>query len=690
MWHITGLAVFLLALLASDTLGADWPTLGRDRSRNSVSPERKPPLNWHVKGGWAATGTDSAEKKDDDLNVRWTAQLPGGRTFGAPVVSDGLIWIGTSLGHYANGQKPGGSLCCFREIDGALIYERRSEALLLRVHDTGWTGLGASPLLEDDSLWYVTNRWEVVCLDVGPLRRNEGPPRDRWVVDLAKEFGVFPRSPLMGPPRHCSIAPSLGDRIFITTGNGVDEGYSVVPAPLAPALVCLDKNTGKTLWTDRSPGRNVHFTETASPLVAEIAGRAQAIVPQGDGWLRSFDPTSGKILWKFDLNRKEVVLATSGRGNRNHSWSSPVLYEGRIYVTTGQNVEHGEGPGRLVCLDPTKNGDISSELAVDRQGKTLPERRVQAVIPKDGERGVPNPNSGLIWEFGAVAKIFDQQFHRSISSVAIQNGLLTATDFSGLVHCLDARTGKWHWSHDLFAACWTTPLVVAGHVFVCDEDGDVAILRLSPEPAVAPLVEINMGTGIYASPIYSNGTLYVATQEKLFAIGRGRESRVAKAIFIPTPHDVVAKMLKLAVVTDKDLVVDLGSGDGRILIAAAKVCGAQAVGYEIDRELVRFSRARIQQADSDKLIAVHEQDFFTADFSAATVVTAFLYPAVLEKLKPQFGKLKPGTRIVTHTFAIPDAAPDDTVEFKLPDSGDLYRIYLYKTPLRKPPAQATP
>jgi FOG: WD40-like repeat len=579
-------------------------------------------------------------------------------------------------------------LRCFRESDGNLVYERRSEPLPSRANDSGWTGIGGSPLVEEDHLWYVTNRWEVVCLDIGPLLRSEGPPKERWIVDVIKEFGVFPRATVMGPPRHCSIAPSLADRIFITTGNGIDESNIGAPAPKAPALVCLDKNNGKTLWTDRSPGGNVHCTEASSPLVAEIAGRTQVIVPQGDGWLRSFDPTDGKILWVCDLNRKEAILMPGDGGTRNVSWSSPVLYENRIYVTTGQMAENGEGPGRLLCLDPTKSGDLSAELAVDRDGKQLPQRRVQAVVVKDGERAIPNPNSGLFWELDASAVDFERQFHRSLSSVAIHDGLLVATDASGLIHCLDARTGKWHWSHNVLDFCFAAPLVVDGNIFQADEAGNVTILRLSADRKVAiptgsSQLAVNMGNGIYASPVFANGTLYVAAADKLYAIGRGREQKAPKSLFVPTPQEVVTQMLKVAHVTDKDLVVDLGSGDGRILVAAAKSSGARAIGYEIDPKLVELSRDKIKQAKLEKLAAVQEKDFYAADWSEASVVTAFLYPSVLEKLKPQFSKLKPGTRIVAHTFEIPGAIPDEVVEFKLP-VGDLYRIFLYKCPFREP------
>ncbi|HUG69565.1 MAG TPA: hypothetical protein VMM76_17570 [Pirellulaceae bacterium] len=79
--------------------------------------------------------------------------------------------------------------------------------------------------------------------------------------------------------------------------------------------------------------------------------------------------------------------------------AAPVFHDGRVYIASGQTPEHGEGPGRLVCIDPSKNGDISSELAVDAEGDPLPHRRIQAVDPAQGERVIANPNSGLVWDY---------------------------------------------------------------------------------------------------------------------------------------------------------------------------------------------------------------------------------------------------------------------------------------------------
>jgi outer membrane protein assembly factor BamB len=219
----------------------------------------------------------------------------------------------------------------------------------------------------------------------------------------------------------------------------------------------------------------------------------------------------------------------TGAGTKNDCSATPVLYEGKIYVASGQQAEHGEGVGRLVCIDPTKTGDISSELAVDPNGQPLPDNRVQTVDLTKGQRAIPNPNSGLDWEYvksdrNDDGKIdFEEQLHRTLGNVAIKNNLLFVTDFSGLTHCLDAKSGKLHWTYDNLAAAYAAPLIVGDKVYIAEEDGDIAILRLSADPAIAmvngtPLAEINMGFGVYCSPISANGVLFVASRDHLFAI----------------------------------------------------------------------------------------------------------------------------------------------------------------------------
>ena len=499
----------------------DWPMLGRNGTRNGVSTETNAPTEWSV------------ELREGDRVIResrgilWSAPL-GSETHSSPVVSDGLVWIGTNneqLGPKAFAELHS-VLKCFRVADGELVYEYISPRLGTRIQDAGWTGLGSSPLIEGDRLWLTTNRSEVLCWDIGPVIRGEGTPRELWKLDLIKTFDTFPHVPLMGPSRPCSIGASWNGRIFVTTNNGVDNDRYTVPKPEAANVVCLNKDTGEVYWKDSSPGANILLTQLSSPTVAEIGGETQVIVPQSDGWVRSFDPMTGAKLWEFDINAKESVYSFT-RSKRLSLLGNAVVYEDRVYLASGLDVEQGDGPGRLVCIDPTKRGDVSPELAVDENGTLLPERRVQAVNVAAGEKAIPNPNSGLVWEFISCGKEFEDQMHRTIGSAAIANGLLIVSDYSGMVHCLDARTGQRHWSFDTSASIWASPLIVDDKVYVADEDGEVAIFGLSADPAVAfrkeevetlPLAEISMDSSICGSPVFANGVLYIARRNRLFAI----------------------------------------------------------------------------------------------------------------------------------------------------------------------------
>jgi outer membrane protein assembly factor BamB len=699
----------------------DWPVFGRNATRNSVVPDGMAPTDWSLV---------------TRQNIRWSATL-GSATFAAPVVADGQVYIGTNNGAGYLERYPAtvdlGCLLCFRESDGQFLWQYSAEKLPTgRVHDWPLQGLVSSPMIEGDRLWLVSNRHVLVCLDTQGFRdaENDGPYTDEpvqdsreadivWQVDLMKELGVFPHPPGMGPNTRCSIGMSLDHRIFVVTGNGTDESRSRVPAPHAPSLVCFDKTTGQVLWADASPGSDILDCQASHPLIAQFAGRAQVIVGQGDGWVRSFDAAGGKLLWKFDINPKQSVWRIGGNGTRNYFLATPVAYQDRVYIASGQQAEHGDGVGRLVCINPTMEGDISSELAVNDAGQVIPHRRVQAVDPQQGERAIPNSNSGMMWEFSKMGdgEEYIDNMHRTLTSVVIHEDLVIAADFGGIVHCLDAMSGRRYWSHDMLASIWATPLIVDKTVYVVDEDGDVAVFRLSADLNQAmitndgpprPIAEVNMDGPIYSPPIFANGVLYIATRSRLHAIfippnkmeppdhvripmSSGESDRrpdlvnvrpIGRSIFSPTPHDIVDKMLGLAGVTKGDRLVDLGCGDGRIVIAAAAKHGAHAMGYEIDAELAAEGRRRVKQSGLDERVEIRSEDMFTANLRDANVATVFLYSPDLEKLKPQFAAMHAGSRIVSHHFAIPGAKPDRVVTVTSTETGNEHRLLLYILPLR--------
>jgi outer membrane protein assembly factor BamB len=468
-----------LVVTLTDLHAEDWPMLGRDETRNPVSPEKGAPVEWDAKTG---------------RNIKWRAPT-GSTTVSQPVISGGLIWIGTDnyFPRDAAIKKPGGVLACFREHDGAFLYQHVStnNSKGGAFHRRAMFGMTGSPLAEGDRLWFVSTPAEIHCLDTALLRREEGLPAPVWHLDMTTALGVFPAVDAMGGKGLCSIGASHRDLIYVITGNGMDWSRSTVPSPMAAALVCLNKNTGKVVWEDNSPGTKILFGEFGSPLVIEAGGVAQVIAPQGDGWVRSFEAGTGKLLWKFDINPKGMK-----RQDRNFFLNSPVFHDGRVYVAGGHDIESGFGPGRLVCLDPAKRGDLSLQL--------------------DDQRGSvkPNPDSGAVWHF--------DELGRTLGNVAVHNGLVVAVDLAGNVFCLEAATGRKLWKHDTNGQIWGSPLVADGKVYVGNEEGEVFILELTREKSL--LFTAAFDVSVYSSPIFANGVLYIATNRELLAIQSGTSS----------------------------------------------------------------------------------------------------------------------------------------------------------------------
>ena len=165
--------------------------------------------------------------------------------------------------------------------------------------------------------------------------------------------------------------------------------------------------------------------------------------------------------------------------------------------------------------------------------------------------------------------------------------------------------------------------------------------------------------------------------------GHAQESEVAP--FITTPAGVVERMLRFAGTGPADLVVDLGSGDGRIVIAAARDFGARGLGIELDPALVQKSRAAARAASVIERVSFVHGDVLTADISQASVVTVYLLPGLINRLQPRFlAELAPGTRIVSHAFAMVGWKPDRTETMRLaerhPGQGDESRLFLWVVP----------
>jgi outer membrane protein assembly factor BamB len=490
------------------SLADDWPTLGRSPWRNPVSPEKNPPIAWNV------TFDNEGELKGVSKNIRWTARL-GDRTVCDPVIAGGLVWVGTRKP--VPGQKrSGAALLCFRERDGALVHEHFSEGKGGPSDDWNYAGHSSSPLVEGDRVWFTTIASEVGCLDVAPLRSGKGPPTQVWKLDLAT-LGVVPGRAPMGYGKTCSVA-GWRDRIFVTTGNGVDENH-ITRAPKAPSLLCLDKNSGKLLWSDNSPGARLTEGHWGSPLVIEADGRPQVVAAQTDGIVRSFDVLTGALVWSWDCDPGfDEKKAQAENRIRRCVLATPVWREGRLYFATGALPVDPNPPrfGWVVCLDPGKKGDVSLEKA-DAAGKLT-----------------ANPNSATIWRFGGLIEPKPKKgrrahFGSALASVAVHRDLVIAVEEYGFIHCLSAKSGVKHWTFDSKAPIVAAPLIADDKVYVTDEDGFVHVFNLAADPTVAmrragtewrPIAQHDMGYYFHTSPVFANGTLYVATGQRLYAIER--------------------------------------------------------------------------------------------------------------------------------------------------------------------------
>lgn len=172
------------------------------------------------------------------------------------------------------------------------------------------------------------------------------------------------------------------------------------------------------------------------------------------------------------------------------------------------------------------------------------------------------------------------------------------------------------------------------------------------------LIHALTGLGLYLISIFAAIAPY-PIEGVVFAQDSAFENKKIVP-FVPTPQEVVDMMIELAGVKKGDVVYDLGSGDGRIVVTAAKK-GAKAVGFEIDGDLVKQSRENIRKAGVQEQAEIRQQDILTVDLSAASVVTMYLLPDVNLKLKPNLlSQLKPGSRVVSHAFDMGDWKPDRT------------------------------
>ena len=459
-----------------------WTMWGSGPERNMVNVNAKNiPHTWDLETG---------------KNLKWKAPL-GSQSYGNPVVGNGKIFVGTNNEGKRNPDIEGdkGIVMCFNQADGKFLWQAVHDKLSSgRVSDWPEQGICSTGVLEDGKYYYVSNRAELVCADIEGFMdgENDGPYKDEkytskidgdfiWVFDMINEYGVFPHNLATSSPI------IIGDLIYINTSNGVERDHITIPNPRAPSFIAVNKKTGELVWGSNEPGDGILHGQWSCATWINAAGQEQILFPGGDGWLYSFEPKKGDLLWKFDLNPKDSKWELGGLGTRNNIISTAVAVGDTVYLAVGQDPEHGEGVGHLFSINAAgAKGDVTDKAAN--------------------------------WHYGG------EDFRRTISTcAATPDGLLYACDLSGFLHCLDAKTGKPYWVHDTLAAVWGSPTVIDGKVFLGDEDGDVVVLEHGKKLKL--LAEINLENAVYTTPVAVDDTLYIANRTTLFAIAHTGDSK---------------------------------------------------------------------------------------------------------------------------------------------------------------------
>ena len=492
-------AVLAGAFLVIAAQAGDQPQWGNRYDRNMVSAEKNLPETFDLASG---------------KNVKWSVDI-GGRTYSTPIVSGGKVFVGTNNERPRDPRRTGdfGVLMCFNETDGKFAWQLVVPKLLSdRYLDWPKVGICSVPTVEGDRVYVVTNRAEVVCLDMNGLSDgNNGPFKDEekfmtqgdakpvklgkfdadiiWRLDMRTADGIK-----MWP--HDSVSVSImvvGNHLYLNTSNGKDNSHKKIRRPDAPSLIVLDKTTGKLIAADAERiGPRIFHATWAPPSMGEVGGKRQVFFGGGDGVVYAFaavKPTAAPVsppavlkrIWRFDCdpsapktNLNEYVR------NRVTSpsiiYCMPVFHKNRIYVTVGGDIWWGKRKAWVKCIDATKRGDVT--------------------------------RTAEIWS-------------REVSShccatVAIAGGLLYVGDLGSNLYCLDADTGKTVWQHKTKGEVYGSALAADSKIYVGTRKGQFLIMAAGRTKKI--LADVQLDGPVHGAATAANGAIYIATMKKLHAL----------------------------------------------------------------------------------------------------------------------------------------------------------------------------
>jgi len=502
---------------------ADMTLVGRIQNRHKAQIIRclclvSPVLFAALAGSLCAATSNNSALPDafQPEDLLWEIRL-GTHQYTIPRIDRGRIFIGINdmtLKHPAVRPSGGGILMCIEQATGKMAWQlpipRYMEGAKAPFHFNHWKcGVCSRPAVDGKRLYIVGPRGDVLCLDRNGqadgndkpfLREAEymGVPSDSdyrltkadgdiiWLFDMIKEVSSVPHDV-------CGSTPLLhGDHLYVCTSNGQDDKHKYIVKPLAPSLIVLDKRTGRLVAVDGELiGKRTFHGHWSSPVAAKVDGRQQILFGGGDGVLYAFEPVQEpkstekpqtlKKVWQYDCNPPEY-RQRDGRKIPYARWSNkdpggpseiiatPVVHNNRVYVAIGQSPIHGPGQGMFSCIG----------AATGRK----------------------------IWE--------TRRVDRTLCNVAIHDGLLYISDFTGRLYCFDADTGQHCWQHELGAGVWSaSPVVVDGKVYISTERNLLWILKAGRQKQVLSRSRLK---SMALTPTVANGVLYLPTQRRLFAL----------------------------------------------------------------------------------------------------------------------------------------------------------------------------
>ena len=490
-------ALWLLSpFLAATAHAGDQPQWGERYSRNMISSE---------------TGLPEAFDPGTGAHVLWSVPL-GGNGYCTPIVAAGNVLIGANNAEPRNPRHQGdrGVLLCLNEKDGSLNWQ----LVVPRIaedHRMDWpeVSMCSPPTVEGNRVYVLSNRYEVMCLDLAGLANgNDGPyqeegrhmapqdvpamepgPKDAdilWIYDLPGEVGIY---------MHDSAFASIlldGPYLYLNTCNGVDNpSHEFVRCPEAPSLIVLEKASGRLVAKeDEGMAKRMFHSTWSSPSLGGVNGQRLVFFGGPDGICYAFKalppamPETVRTLetvWRFDYdpsapkeNFKEYVKNI--KEGPSGMLAMPVFYKNRVYVTVGGDIWWGKRQAWLKCIDATQKGDVTPTA----------------------ER----------WSYPLE--------RHAVSTPAISNGLVFVGDCAGQLHCVDAETGQGYWTHPVGKEIWGSPLVSDGKVHIGDRNGIFVIL--AADQAKKLIAEIKFDDEIAGTPTAANGALYVSTLARLYAL----------------------------------------------------------------------------------------------------------------------------------------------------------------------------